>query len=154
MPAEISLAWPRAAAKPPPEHSNAETEERMYTYDDLAIETRIPGDNGDLAREHWNPRQETMPLDQMRALQTRKLKAQLAYLGERSTLYREKYKAAGFDPHSVQSIEDLVHLPFTTKLELRDSQEAAPPFGNHQAAAMDEIRREIPLLGYRFSEMG
>lgn len=119
----------------------------MQTDEDLALEVQPAGGHGETAREHWNPRQETMPLEQMRAYQTKKLKKQLVYLGERSTLYRDKFRASGFDPNALKSIEDLVNLPFTTKLELRDSQEAAPPFGTHQAAAMEEIIRITSTAG-------
>ena len=114
---------------------------------DLAIEVANAGDDADESREHWNPRQETMPPAQMRDLQTRKLKHQLAYLAAHSTLYQRKFKASGFDPAAVRGIEDLVHLPFTTKTDLRESQEAQAPFGLHQAAPMEKIIRVTSTAG-------
>lgn len=119
----------------------------MQIDSDLAAEVVHAGDNPDHAREHWNPRLETMPPDQMRALQTRKLGQQLLYLGANSVLYKARFRDSGFDPRALQSIEDLVHLPFTTKTELRDGQEAHPPFGLHQAAPMEEIIRVTSTAG-------
>lgn len=88
-----------------------------------------------------------MPAERMRELQLRKLKAQLAYLAEHSELYRRKFAAAGFHPAALHTIEDLAALPFTTKTELREAQEAAPPFGLHQAAPMDRIVRITSTAG-------
>jgi phenylacetate-CoA ligase len=119
----------------------------MHIDTDLAQEVRNAGDDPEGKREHWNPLQETMPLERMRALQTRKLKKQLLYLGERSALYRKKFREAGFDPHSLRRIEDLVQLPFTTKADLREAQEQQPPFGSHQAAPMEEIIRVTSTAG-------
>lgn len=82
-----------------------------------------------------------------RELQTTKLRRQLGYLAERSVFYREKFRACGFKPDDFRAIEDLTRIPFTTKAELRDSQEQAPPFGLHIAARDDEIVRVTATSG-------
>ncbi|MCR4400680.1 MAG: phenylacetate--CoA ligase, partial [Syntrophomonadaceae bacterium] len=50
--------------------------------------------------------------------------------------YREKMDAAGIKPYDIQKLEDLAHLPFTTKQDLRD----AYPFGLF-AVPMSEVVR-------------
>ena len=101
----------------------------------------------DPARPYWNAARETMPPDAMRAVQLEKLKSQLAYLETHSVFYQKKFREAGFRAGDVASIEDLAALPFTTKAELRESQQEAPPFGLHQAAAMNRIVRTTATSG-------
>jgi len=113
----------------------------------LSPEVRFAEDPPDLAREYWNPERETMPPAQMAALQLAKLKAQLRYLEANSEFYRRKFAVAGFRAQDLDTIEDLAGLPFTTKAELREAQEAAPPFGLHQAAPMDRLVRITSTAG-------
>ncbi len=113
----------------------------------LAPEVCFAEDNTDLAREYWNPARETLPVDQMAELQLAKLKVQLRYLESHSELYRRKFSAAGFRAADLRTLEDLAELPFTTKTELREAQEEAPPFGLHQAAPMDKLVRITSTAG-------
>ncbi|MFO1305984.1 MAG: hypothetical protein U1F54_19850 [Burkholderiales bacterium] len=106
-----------------------------------------PTQGNDPARPYWNAERETMPMDRVREIQLAKLKTQVAYLARNSELYKRKFRAAGFEPGDLASIEDLAKLPATTKTELRDSQEEAPPFGLHQAAPMDRIVRTTATSG-------
>lgn len=113
----------------------------------LSPEVRFAEDDPDLTRAFWNPSRETMPDEQMLALQLSKLKTQLRYLEQHSALYQRKFREAGFRAGDLRTIEDLAGLPFTTKAELREAQEAAPPFGLHQAAPMDRIVRITSTAG-------
>ena len=110
-------------------------------------EVKFSSDGPDLSRTYWNRERETMSADATRALQTTKLAAQLRYLQQRSALYQEKFRTAGFKAEGFRAIEDLRDFPFTTKQELRDGQEQAPPFGTHQAAAAEEILRVTSTAG-------
>lgn len=92
-------------------------------------------------RTCWNPDVETMPIESVRSMQASKLGRQLRFLKERSSFYARKWEAAGFDPAGVSSVEDLARAPFTAKQELRDSQLAKPPLGEHAAAPMSEVLR-------------
>lgn len=76
---------------------------------------------------------------QIEALQEERLRRQYAYLWQHSAFYRRKFAQAGLDPQSVRSVADLVKVPFTTKQELRDSLQAAPPFGEHLAAPIGSV---------------
>lgn len=113
----------------------------------LSPEVRWSDEGLDPGRRYWNPERETMPPERMAELQFRKLGPQLAYLERQSTFYQGKFAAAGFRPADLRSIDDLAQLPFTTKVELREAQEAAPPFGTHQAAPMDRIVRITSTAG-------
>jgi phenylacetate-CoA ligase len=90
-------------------------------------------------RRHWNPEIETMAPDEVAAMQLERLRVQLASLPARSPFYRRKL--AAFDPSRLGSLADLRRIPFTTKQELRESQEAAPPLGEHAGVPMEEVIR-------------
>lgn len=87
----------------------------------------------------WNPEIETMPREQLRELQNKRLREQVAYVYERSPFYRNKLDEAGVQPGEIAGIDDLHKLPFTTKDELRRSQAQTPPFGHHVCAEEADI---------------
>jgi phenylacetate-CoA ligase len=64
-------------------------------------------------------------VDELRALQLKRLRATLEHAYANSPVYRRKFNAAGVRPADLQSLGDLVRFPFTTKQDLRDSY----PFG-------------------------
>jgi len=72
---------------------------------------------------------ETMPREQLQALQLKKLRALLSLLNGRNCFYTRKWKDAGFAPGDVRSLSDFAKLPFTCKSELERAQAEAPPFG-------------------------
>ncbi|WP_376797336.1 phenylacetate--CoA ligase family protein [Thermogemmatispora sp.] len=89
----------------------------------------------------YNAHIETMPLEQLRELQLRKLRKQLAYNYQHSAFYRQKFEEVGAHPEDIRTLEDLARLPFTTKEELRDSQLEQPPLGHHAAVPMSRVVR-------------
>src|SRR5436305_213981 len=64
-------------------------------------------------------------IDELRALQFKRLRATLQHAYANSRVYREKFDAAGVHPDDARSLADLGKFPFTTKKDLRDSY----PFG-------------------------
>lgn len=72
----------------------------------------------------WDKGIETIPDSSLRELQLHRLKKTLAQAG-RSLYYEKIFKKMNFFPEKVRSIEDIKHLPFTTKEDLR----ANFPFG-------------------------
>jgi phenylacetate-CoA ligase len=68
----------------------------------------------------WNTDYETLPRDELRALQGRRLGSLVDALYRRVPFYRTKMDAMGVKPHHIQGIEDVARLPFTTKDEMRD----------------------------------
>lgn len=73
----------------------------------------------------YQPEIELMPRAQMRELQSRRLREQVAYLYKNVPFYKKKLDDAGVDPTTIKSIEDIYKLPFTKKTDLRDNY----PFG-------------------------
>ncbi len=69
-----------------------------------------------------------------------RLRAQLVYAYENSPFYRRKFDEAGLDPSSVGP-DDLERIPFTVKDEVRRTQEAAPPLGEHACVGWEEVSR-------------
>ena len=84
---------------------------------------------------------ETASADEVRALQDRKLRRQMAYLKAHSPFAAAKLAEAGAAFEDIRRVDDLTGLPFTTKQELRDSQRHHPPFGSHAAATREQIVR-------------
>lgn len=88
-----------------------------------------------------NERIETMDPEELRGLQEGKLKKQIQYVHKRSKFYQRKFKEVGMVPEDIRSVQDLGKVPFTTKDELRESQEKDPPLGSHAAVKMEKIIR-------------
>lgn len=74
---------------------------------------------------------ETMPRQQLRGLQLRKVQAVISQILGRNRFYTKKWKEAGCSPDCIQSISDFRKLPFTYKSELVRAQEEDPPFGTN-----------------------
>ena len=68
---------------------------------------------------------ETASVDELRALQLKRLRWTLQHAYDNSPVYRKKFDAAGVHPKDCQSLADLAKFPFTSKADLRDSY----PFG-------------------------
>jgi phenylacetate-CoA ligase len=68
---------------------------------------------------------ETMPRDELAALQFARLRTSLAHAYERVPHYGRKFDEAGVAPASLRSLADIVRFPFTQKSDLRDNY----PFG-------------------------
>ena len=73
----------------------------------------------------YQPAIETMPVPQLRALQSERFVQLVRYMYERQPFYRRQWDAHGIDPRSVKSIDDIARFPFTVKTHLRDEY----PFG-------------------------
>ncbi len=68
---------------------------------------------------------ETMPLEQMRSLQSEKLVRQVRHVYENVPYYRALMDEKGVTPDDIGGIDDLSKLPFLSKADLRD----AYPYG-------------------------
>ena len=77
-----------------------------------------------------------MSRDEMHALQSKRLQKLVNYVYHNTPFYRNKMQAMDMSPEDIKSIDDIVHLPFTTKQDLRDNY----PYGL-QAAPLSEIVR-------------
>jgi phenylacetate-CoA ligase len=68
---------------------------------------------------------EKASIDELRALQLKRLQATLQHAYANSPAYRAKFDAAGVHSDDCKSLQDLAKFPFTTKADLRDNY----PFG-------------------------
>lgn len=68
----------------------------------------------------FQPDIETVPIPQLRKLQSERLKNQLGLLYDKVPFYRRKMDEAGIRPQDFRGIEDIHKLPFTKKSDLRD----------------------------------
>lgn len=84
----------------------------------------------------WNSKIECMSREEMRALQGEKLKKIVAHAYQNSPFYKARFDEHGVKPEDIQTIDDIVKLPFTTKQDLRDNY----PF-NMMAVPMSDIVR-------------
>jgi phenylacetate-CoA ligase len=84
----------------------------------------------------WNRHFECMDRDGIRQIQGERLRETVERVYFNVPYYRSKMQEAGLGPESIQSIDDISKLPFTTKTDLRDNY----PFGLF-AVPMSEIVR-------------
>ena len=73
---------------------------------------------------YFNPELETMPREQLEQLQLDRLRLTIGRCMN-APFYREQLGALGITPNSIQSLDDVRRLPFTTKEDLRQNY----PFG-------------------------
>ncbi len=69
----------------------------------------------------WNPRIETMPLEDIKKMQYVMLKQQITGLYEHNKFYHDRMKAENVSPADFNSLSDLSKLPFMYKQDLRDN---------------------------------
>jgi phenylacetate-CoA ligase len=92
-------------------------------------------------RKYWNEEMETMEPGKLRLLEERLLMDELTYIYGRSSFYREKWEAAKVSPEDFRSLEDLARFPFTTKDDLRKTQEKVGGLGGHQCCGREDLVR-------------
>jgi phenylacetate-CoA ligase len=92
-------------------------------------------------RRYWNKEMETIGPTDLARLGLKMLNRQLAYIKTHSRFYRDKFRAAKQEIEGMSDLKGLQAFPFTTKDELRTSQERSPPFGDYCAQSIDMIVR-------------
>lgn len=73
----------------------------------------------------WNKGAECLPYKQLQKLQLDRLLRLIDILPAKVPFYRSLFKSAGVLSGKLRSLKDLQHLPFTTKIQLKDNY----PFG-------------------------
>ncbi|MBO7217356.1 MAG: phenylacetate--CoA ligase [Clostridia bacterium] len=74
---------------------------------------------------YYQPEIETMPIEELKKLQSEKLVKQVKHVYENVKYYRALMDEKGVTPDDIKGIEDLYKLPFLSKADLRD----AYPYG-------------------------
>ena len=75
--------------------------------------------------KYFQPEIETMPYEDIRALQNERLVKQVRHVWEHVPYYRKKMEEKGVTPEDIQGVDDLYKLPFLCKDDLRE----AYPYG-------------------------
>ncbi len=78
-----------------------------------------------MAGNYYQKEIETMPVEEIKKLQSEKLVKQVKHVYENVEYYRNLMDEKGVKPEDIKGIEDLHKLPFLTKADLRD----AYPYG-------------------------
>ena len=69
----------------------------------------------------FKPEVECASRDEMKALQTERLKKMVKNAYDNVPFYKQKLDEAGVSPDDIKSIDDITKLPFTVKTDLRDN---------------------------------
>jgi phenylacetate-CoA ligase len=77
-----------------------------------------------------------LPQTALKEVQLRRLRAVVAHAYANVRLFRERLDERGLTPESIQSLQDIRHLPFTVKTDLRDTY----PFGLFASPMSDVVR--------------
>lgn len=74
---------------------------------------------------YWDCEYETMPREQLREIQLERLKETVRRVYDKVPFYRRLFDERGIVPSDIKTLDDVKHLPFTVKQDLRDNY----PFG-------------------------
>jgi phenylacetate-CoA ligase len=100
---------------------------------------------------------ERMSVDELRSLQTERLRWTLRHAYANVPFYRKKFDAAGVSPDDCRSLEDLAGFPVTTKDDLRDNYPAGmfavPPAEIRRIHASSGTTGQPTLSGYTQADL-
>jgi len=86
-------------------------------------EVGLPPSRG--ARYYFEPQREALPRERLAALQAKRLRATVRNAYANVPFHRARLDAAFVEPEEIRHVDDVRHLPFTFKTDLRDNY----PFG-------------------------
>jgi phenylacetate-CoA ligase len=84
--------------------------------------------------ELWDKHHESMPLQELKVLQLKRLKQLVQRVNTTNKYYKEKLSSKGVTPDSIKTLKDIEKLPFLTKQDLRSFY----PFGL-VCTSLDEV---------------
>lgn len=106
----------------------------------------------------WNPIKECMSRDEMTALQGKRLRKVVELVYHNVPFYRNKMQELDLQPEDINSIEDVVKLPFTTKQDLRDNYpiglQAVPQGQIVRTHASSGTTGKPTIVGYTRKDIG
>jgi phenylacetate-CoA ligase len=92
-------------------------------------------------RGYYDEQLETLPWDAKKQFLENQLQRAVMTAFQQAPAMREKFQAAGVAPTDIRSLEDLPSLGITPKSQMRQLQQASPPFGGFLAVELDKLRR-------------
>ena len=93
----------------------------------------------DMYSPYWNPKMELASRETIEKWQLYKFQQTLSFAYANSQLWKRKLDDAGVHPEQIKTLADIQKVPFLTKKEYLDSQEAEPMFGDIFATSMDHV---------------
>ena len=85
---------------------------------------------------YFQPEIETMPVDEIKKMQSEKIVRQVKHVYDNVPYYKDLMDKMGVKPSDIHGIEDIKKLPFTSKSDLRDTY----PYGFLAAPLSDCVR--------------
>src|SRR6266446_7284378 len=80
--------------------------------------------------EYWNPKNETLPREELQALQLLKLRRMCEWAYANAPFHRRKFDEASFHPEQLKTLDDMRRIPFMTREEWMESIFETPMFGD------------------------
>jgi phenylacetate-CoA ligase len=105
-------------------------------------------------RGYHDEQLETLPWEEKKQLLENQLQRAVLIAFEKAPAMREKFNEAGMGPTDIRSLEDLQSLAITPKAQMRQLQQASPPFGGFLGVDMDKLRRIYTSPGAIFDPEG
>ena len=79
--------------------------------------------------DFWNPKHETLPREELQALQLLKLRRLCEWAYATTPFHKRQFDQAGFHPEQLKTFADLRRIPFMTREEWMASLQEKPLFG-------------------------
>ncbi len=105
-------------------------------------------------RGYHDEQLETLPWEEKKRLMENQLQRAVLIAFEEAPAMREKFKAAGVGATDIRSLEDLQSLAITPKAQMRQLQQASPPFGGFLGVDLNKLRRIYTSPGAIFDPEG
>ena len=105
-------------------------------------------------RGYHDEQLETLAWEEKKRLMENQLQRAVLIAYEEAPAMREKFKEAGMGPTDIRSLEDLQSVAITPKAQMRQQQQASPPFGGFLGVDLNKLRRIYTSPGAIFDPEG
>ena len=78
-----------------------------------------------MSQKYWDSKNETMPIEQLKQVQLKRLRTLIQYVDSTNKFYHQKLSDLQLSSTSIRTLQDIEKLPFLTKQDLREFY----PFG-------------------------
>jgi phenylacetate-CoA ligase len=78
-----------------------------------------------MSQKYWDSKNETMPIEQLKQVQLKRLRTLIQYVDSTNKFYHQKLSDLQLSSTSIRTLKDIEKLPFLTKQDLREFY----PFG-------------------------
>ena len=95
----------------------------------MAVDTTVE-------RRYWDEAAQTMAPDELRRVQTERLKEAVTRAYDGSGFFRRRFDAAGVSSADVCGLDDLARLPVFRKADLRENEADFPPVGDYRCVGL------------------